>query len=173
MLRMLPPPPLPRACHWTACATRISCLCCWDGPPRPLQACCTLPPRPPLSCSHAARFVAFVAGSAEALLLFVTLLDERLLERDLFGRQIVWWARGSLPTGASVAWGAPLRTGVAVAAAAAEALALCCIIGVAAATMSLVRAVGYTRPATQRPLNLPFPPCHSSGGWPSSVWCWR
>ncbi len=43
-----------------------------------------------LCCSHVARFVAFVAGSAEALLLFVTLLDERLLERDLFGRQIVW-----------------------------------------------------------------------------------
>jgi Tfp pilus assembly protein PilZ len=41
-----------------------------------------------------ARFVAFVAGSAEALLLFVTLLDERLLERDLFGRQIVWCAPG-------------------------------------------------------------------------------
>ena len=25
-----------------------------------------------------------------ALLLFVTLIDERLLERDLFGRQLVW-----------------------------------------------------------------------------------
>ena len=35
-----------------------------------------------------ARFVSFVAGSAAAVLLFLTLLDERLLERDLFGRQV-------------------------------------------------------------------------------------
>ena len=52
------------------------------------------PTASPLHCSNVARFVAFVAGSAEALLLVVTLLDERLLERDLFGRQIVWWAGG-------------------------------------------------------------------------------
>ena len=41
-------------------------------------------------CSHVARFVAFVAGSVAALLLCVTFIDERLLERDLFGRQLVW-----------------------------------------------------------------------------------
>ncbi|KAI3424722.1 hypothetical protein D9Q98_008111 [Chlorella vulgaris] len=46
-------------------------------------------PNPVLS--HAARFVAFVAGSVAALLLVMTLLDERLLERDLLGRQLVWW----------------------------------------------------------------------------------
>ena len=40
--------------------------------------------------SHVARFVAFVAGSVAALLLCVTFIDERLLERDLFGRQLVW-----------------------------------------------------------------------------------
>jgi hypothetical protein len=34
--------------------------------------------------------VSFVAGSAAALLLVFTLIDERLLERDLFGRQLVW-----------------------------------------------------------------------------------
>lgn len=42
--------------------------------------------------SHIARFVAFVAGSFAALLLALTLLDERLLEHDLaMGRQTVWW----------------------------------------------------------------------------------
>eukprot|EP00887_Chlorella_sp_A99_P005099 scaffold25.g5099.t1 len=41
--------------------------------------------------SHVARLVSFVAGSFAALLLFLTLADERLLERDLFGRQVVWW----------------------------------------------------------------------------------
>lgn len=45
---------------------------------------------PPTRRSHVARFVAFVAGSVAALLLVVTLIDERLLERDLFGRQLVW-----------------------------------------------------------------------------------
>lgn len=51
-----------------------------------------MPPTLASGRSHAARFVAFVAGSAAALLLCVTLLDERLLERDLFGRQLVWCA---------------------------------------------------------------------------------
>jgi hypothetical protein len=37
-----------------------------------------------------ARFVAFVSGSFAALLLALALIDERLLERDLLGRQIVW-----------------------------------------------------------------------------------
>lgn len=55
--------------------------------PKPTQ---TRPPPCIDQCSHVARCVAFVAGSVEALLLFVTLLDERLLERDLFGRQLVW-----------------------------------------------------------------------------------
>ncbi|KAK2076101.1 hypothetical protein QBZ16_001437 [Prototheca wickerhamii] len=41
--------------------------------------------------SHVARFVAFVAGSFAALLLLLTLVDGRLLERDLLGRHIVWW----------------------------------------------------------------------------------
>lgn len=41
--------------------------------------------------AHIARFMAFVAGSFAALLLFATAMDERLLERDLGGRQIVWW----------------------------------------------------------------------------------
>ncbi|GAB4821600.1 hypothetical protein N2152v2_008646 [Parachlorella kessleri] len=41
--------------------------------------------------SHVARFVAFVSGSFAALLLALALIDERLLERDLLGRQIVWW----------------------------------------------------------------------------------
>jgi autophagy-related protein 9 len=42
--------------------------------------------------SHVARFVAFVAGSVAALLIALTLADERLLERDLAaGRQTVWW----------------------------------------------------------------------------------
>lgn len=42
--------------------------------------------------SHVARFIAFVAGSFAAVLIALTLADERLLERDLFGsRQTVWW----------------------------------------------------------------------------------
>ncbi|KAL6780039.1 ATG9 [Auxenochlorella protothecoides x Auxenochlorella symbiontica] len=41
--------------------------------------------------SHVARFVAFVAGSFAALLLLLTLVDGRLLERDLLGRHVVWW----------------------------------------------------------------------------------
>lgn len=47
-------------------------------------------PPPPFLCSHTARLVAFVAGSVAALLLVATLIDERLLERDLAGRQLVW-----------------------------------------------------------------------------------
>ena len=47
-------------------------------------------PNHPLS--HVARFIAFVAGSFAAVLIALTLADERLLERDLFGnRQTVWW----------------------------------------------------------------------------------
>ncbi len=53
------------------------------------------PPLPPRRrrlgcCSHVARFVAFVSGSFAALLLALAFIDERLLERDLLGRQIVW-----------------------------------------------------------------------------------
>lgn len=44
-------------------------------------------------CSHVARFVAFVSGSFAALLLALALVDERLLERDLMGRQLVWCVR--------------------------------------------------------------------------------
>ena len=44
--------------------------------------------------SHCARFVAFVAGSFAALLLFTALLDDDLLERHLFGRNLVWCAVG-------------------------------------------------------------------------------
>ena len=40
--------------------------------------------------SQCGRLVAFVAGSFAAVLLAATLVDERLLERDLGGRQIVW-----------------------------------------------------------------------------------
>ena len=35
--------------------------------------------------------MAFVTGSLVALLLFVTLVDEKLLERPLYGRHLVWW----------------------------------------------------------------------------------
>ncbi|KAL3162518.1 hypothetical protein ABBQ32_010175 [Trebouxia sp. C0010 RCD-2024] len=42
--------------------------------------------------THLANFVAFIAGSFAALLLFMTLMDDFLLERDLFGRHVVWWA---------------------------------------------------------------------------------
>ena len=40
--------------------------------------------------SHVAKFVAFLMGSFAALLLFVALLDDDLLERHLFGRNLVW-----------------------------------------------------------------------------------
>lgn len=40
--------------------------------------------------SHVAKFVAFIAGSFAALLLFVALMDDNLLERHLFGRNLVW-----------------------------------------------------------------------------------
>ncbi|KAK9845371.1 hypothetical protein WJX81_004761 [Elliptochloris bilobata] len=46
---------------------------------------------PSAALNHAARFVAFVAGSFAALLLFAALVDDVLLERHLFGRTIVWW----------------------------------------------------------------------------------
>ena len=53
---------------------------------------------PSATLNHAARFVAFVAGSFAALLLFAALVDDVLLERHLFGRTVVWCvlARGSL-----------------------------------------------------------------------------
>jgi len=42
--------------------------------------------------SHVARFVAFVAGSFAAVLIAMTMVDEKLLERDFAdGRQTVWW----------------------------------------------------------------------------------
>lgn len=47
---------------------------------------------PSATLNHAARFVAFVAGSFAALLLFAALVDDVLLERHLFGRTIVWRA---------------------------------------------------------------------------------
>lgn len=59
-------------------------------PSSPLIACMVSAACLFACCSHAARFVAFVAGSVAALLLVMTLLDERLLERDLLGRQLVW-----------------------------------------------------------------------------------
>ena len=40
--------------------------------------------------SSIAKFVAFIAGSFAALLLFVTLMDDDLLERHLFHRNLVW-----------------------------------------------------------------------------------
>ena len=46
---------------------------------------------PSHSLAALARFVAFVSGSVAALLLLVTLVDDRLLERPLLGRHIVWW----------------------------------------------------------------------------------
>ena len=42
--------------------------------------------------SHMAKFVAFLAGSFAALLLFMALVDDTLLERHLFGRNLVWSA---------------------------------------------------------------------------------
>jgi len=46
--------------------------------------------RSPLA-STAARLVAFVAGSAVAALLLVALVEDRLLERSLYGRHLVWY----------------------------------------------------------------------------------
>ncbi|KAK9829634.1 hypothetical protein WJX72_006986 [[Myrmecia] bisecta] len=46
---------------------------------------------PSPALSHVAKFVAFIAGSFAALLLFLTLMDEVLLERPLYGRNLVWW----------------------------------------------------------------------------------
>lgn len=46
--------------------------------------------------SHAAKFVAFVAGSFAALLLATALVDDNLLERHLFGRNLVWCAATAL-----------------------------------------------------------------------------
>ncbi|MEW5312000.1 MAG: hypothetical protein WDW38_003665 [Sanguina aurantia] len=43
------------------------------------------------SVVNIARFTAFITGSFTALLLFMTALDETLLERPLFGRHVVWW----------------------------------------------------------------------------------
>ncbi len=40
--------------------------------------------------SHTAKFVAFIAGSFAALLLFMTMVDDMLLERHLWGRNLVW-----------------------------------------------------------------------------------
>ncbi len=40
--------------------------------------------------THVARFVAFITGSFAALLLFLALIDEVMLEREIFGRQVVW-----------------------------------------------------------------------------------
>lgn len=45
---------------------------------------------PSPALTHLANFVAFIAGSFAALLLFMTLMDDFLLERDLFGRHVVW-----------------------------------------------------------------------------------
>ena len=54
---------------------------------------------PSATLNHAARFVAFVAGSFAALLLAAALVDDVLLERHLFGRTVVWCAgpRGRAP----------------------------------------------------------------------------
>ena len=47
---------------------------------------------PNYAVSHLARFVAFLAGSFAAVLIALTLVDERVLERDFAGgRQTVWW----------------------------------------------------------------------------------
>jgi autophagy-related protein 9 len=46
---------------------------------------------PNTALHHVAKFAAYVAGSFAALLLFMTLLDEGLLERPLLGRHVVWW----------------------------------------------------------------------------------
>lgn len=42
--------------------------------------------------SSVAKFVAFIAGSFAALLLFLTLMNDDLLERHLYGRNLVWCA---------------------------------------------------------------------------------
>lgn len=47
---------------------------------------------PATMLSEVAKFLAFIAGSFAALLLFLTLLDDDLLERHLYGRNLVWWA---------------------------------------------------------------------------------
>ena len=46
---------------------------------------------PSPASAAAAKFVAFVAGSGAALLLLVAVLQDRLLERSLWGRHLVWW----------------------------------------------------------------------------------
>ena len=46
---------------------------------------------PSPASAAAGRFVAFVAGSCAALLLLVAVLQDRLLERSLWGRHLVWW----------------------------------------------------------------------------------
>ncbi len=46
---------------------------------------------PSQTLASVARFVSFVTGSMAALLLLVTMVDDRLLERPLLGRHIVWW----------------------------------------------------------------------------------
>ena len=45
---------------------------------------------PATMLSEVAKFLAFIAGSFAALLLFLTLLDDDLLERHLYGRNLVW-----------------------------------------------------------------------------------
>ena len=47
---------------------------------------------PSLLLSHVAKFVAFIAGSFAALFLCLALVDDTLLERHLFGRNLVWYA---------------------------------------------------------------------------------
>ncbi len=44
------------------------------------------------------------SGSFVALLLFVTFLDESLLERPLGGRQLVWWLGTSTVVLAACRW---------------------------------------------------------------------
>ena len=46
---------------------------------------------PSPALTHLANFVSFIAGSFAALLLFMTLMGDFLLERDLFGRHVVWY----------------------------------------------------------------------------------
>ena len=46
---------------------------------------------PSPAMTQLANFVSFIAGSFAALLLFMTLMDDFLLERDLFGRHVVWY----------------------------------------------------------------------------------
>ena len=40
--------------------------------------------------SHVATFVSYMAGSFAALLLFLAMVDDMLLERHLYGRNLVW-----------------------------------------------------------------------------------